>query len=263
MAVCLALTAVVVMAAFAIAWQGGRAVADFDGSGGESAEIVPLIATRRAVQPVRTTTVLPATLVKTVTEAAWPASVNRWSDAIAEAATAYQIDADLIAAIVLNESRGDPSAVSEAGAIGLMGVMPLEIAPAPLYDPTTNLENGSNILARYLGQTDGDLYVALTIYNGGWGNRQAAVPLAYAAQVQHDYGSAVALRTGGELSSASGLWTIGVRTWLGSPPSRTGIISQHVNWQGPTFGEHVVYRGTRADGVALTVIGYVMPVSAE
>lgn len=57
--------------------------------------------------------------------ASWfPPSIQQWSSEIISASQNHQIDPNLLAAMVLVESGGDPKATSPRGATGLMQVMP-------------------------------------------------------------------------------------------------------------------------------------------
>ncbi len=93
----------------------------------------------------------------------------------------FTIDKALVYAIVRQESRFDPNAVSGAGAIGLMQLMPQSAAQAagddklltdasPLYDPATNLRVGQDYVEWLLEKaTGGDILRAVAAYNGGPG----------------------------------------------------------------------------------------------
>jgi soluble lytic murein transglycosylase-like protein len=70
-----------------------------------------------------------------------------------------------------NESGGNPNAVSGAGAIGLMQLMPgtakgLGVDP---HDPRRNLEGGIKYLAQLSDKYDGDYVKTLAAYNAGSG----------------------------------------------------------------------------------------------
>jgi soluble lytic murein transglycosylase-like protein len=102
--------------------------------------------------------------------------VRRWEPLILKYAAQYQIDPDLVAAVMTVESSGNPNAVSYAGAVGLMQVMPYDPyrfpnrpAAAKLYDPDFNVAWGLRILADELEWARGDVFKALmAYYDGRW-----------------------------------------------------------------------------------------------
>ena len=77
--------------------------------------------------------------------------------------------ADLVRSITWHESRGNPAAVSPAGAVGLMQVMPAwsKVPRWALFVPYVNRAEGCRILARWRKRAGGNLSVALAAYNGG------------------------------------------------------------------------------------------------
>jgi soluble lytic murein transglycosylase len=94
----------------------------------------------------------------------------------------YDLDPALIAAVIYRESRFDPDAVSESGAVGLMQLLPdtaqgiAELTGgggfvvSDLNDPEINVRYGSFYLRRLLTKYDGDLELALAAYHAGQGN---------------------------------------------------------------------------------------------
>ncbi len=85
-----------------------------------------------------------------------------------------QLPPELVLALIDVESRFRPSAVSSAGALGLMQVMPFWKAEIgrpqdDLHDIDTNLRYGCTILAHYLARERGDWTQALARYNGSLG----------------------------------------------------------------------------------------------
>ncbi|WP_110656446.1 lytic transglycosylase domain-containing protein [Salinicola halimionae] len=85
-----------------------------------------------------------------------------------------QLPPELVLALIDVESRFEPNAVSSAGALGLMQVMPFwkaEIGRTQddLHDIDTNLRYGCTILAHYLDRENGDWTHALARYNGSLG----------------------------------------------------------------------------------------------
>jgi soluble lytic murein transglycosylase-like protein len=94
----------------------------------------------------------------------YPPAIQQWCQAIEISAQKAGLPANLIAAVVLQESGGDPLAYSHSGAVGLMQVMPRDglaadfmcingpcFASRPtiaeLQDPEFNLAYGSRMLA--------------------------------------------------------------------------------------------------------------------
>lgn len=80
----------------------------------------------------------------------------------------------LVLALIQVESAFDADAVSSAGAVGLMQIMPfwVEELGLPMDDlrrPTRNLRYGCTILAHYLAVENGDFTRALARYNGSLG----------------------------------------------------------------------------------------------
>ena len=89
---------------------------------------------------------------------------------IREAAALYRVDASLIRSVIEAESGFDPSAVSPAGAMGLMQLMP-HIADAfsvvHPFDPRENIMAGTQLLRELLDRHRGNLRLTLASYNAG------------------------------------------------------------------------------------------------
>lgn len=94
---------------------------------------------------------------------------NRYTPIIDEMARRARVDRALVHAVVRAESSYDPTAVSTAGAVGLMQLMP---ATAKRYgvvnrkDPAQNVWGGVRYLRDLLAQFD-DLSLAIAAYNAG------------------------------------------------------------------------------------------------
>lgn len=82
---------------------------------------------------------------------------------------------EIVLAVIQVESAFRAEAVSSAGAVGLMQIMPFWIrelgrSADDLMDPWLNLRYGCTILAHYLAVERGDLTRALARYNGSLGH---------------------------------------------------------------------------------------------
>jgi soluble lytic murein transglycosylase-like protein len=89
---------------------------------------------------------------------------------IREAGERYRVDPALIQSVMHAESGFDPSAVSRAGAMGLMQLMP-DVAEAfgveHPFDPRENIMAGARLLRELLDQYSGDVRLAVASYNAG------------------------------------------------------------------------------------------------
>jgi soluble lytic murein transglycosylase-like protein len=103
-------------------------------------------------------------------------SAGTYSKTLEQVARAYDISPRLLEALIWQESRGNPAAVSRAGAVGLTQLMPatarqLGVDPR---DPAQNLAGGAAYLRQQLNRFNGDLEKALAAYNAGPGRVTAA-----------------------------------------------------------------------------------------
>lgn len=197
----------------------------------------------------------------------WGPQIRQWSIYIGLLSHEYGVDPDLIAAIIENESNGTEDVVSEAGAIGLMGVMPygpeLQSRPSAesLLNPYTNLNWGVAILTDILQQSGGDVYAALAAYNAGWEFADTAVPHQYAARVLDDYGRAIVARNGISPDIAS-RWTLAIEIHVGYVSNESLLILGDQPLSGlQMFGEHVVFDRVGENGRAYFVKGYAVPIA--
>jgi len=82
------------------------------------------------------------------------------------------VDPRFIHAVIKQESKYNPKAVSHVGAEGLMQMMPATADRFGLknpFDPTANVEAGTKYLKWLLKRFDGDVSLALAGYNAGEG----------------------------------------------------------------------------------------------
>ncbi len=98
----------------------------------------------------------------------------------------FDVDVCLIYGVIRTESGFDPNAVSQAGAIGLMQIMPetftwlqnyrTDFMPdklldsEELYKPNVNIEYGTYMLRYLLDHYNGETALVICAYNAGYGN---------------------------------------------------------------------------------------------
>ncbi len=83
---------------------------------------------------------------------------------------AYNIEPDLVKAVIKAESNWNPDSVSKKGAIGLMQLMPFtaqDMGVKNPFNPEENIEGGIKYLRYLLDKFNDDLHLALAAYNAG------------------------------------------------------------------------------------------------
>jgi soluble lytic murein transglycosylase-like protein len=97
-------------------------------------------------------------------------SMGRLEGTIVHHSMRHRLDPALLSAVIKAESDFDPSAVSRAGAIGLMQLMPRtaeKLAIEDPFDPDENIAGGARYLRYLLDRFSGNLPLALAAYNAG------------------------------------------------------------------------------------------------
>lgn len=97
---------------------------------------------------------------------------------------AQNVPVELLKRVTRVESQFNPNAKSEAGALGLMQVMPSNMkgtGTTNLLDPAQNIKAGAQILAENLKAAGGNVREALLMYHGGldrkqWGPKTLSYP---------------------------------------------------------------------------------------
>lgn len=95
---------------------------------------------------------------------------SRFYGIIDNTALKYQMDPALVRAVVKAESDYDPKAVSSAGALGLMQLMPgtaQDLSVDNPFDPEENVRGGVQYLRYLLDRFNGDTALALAAYHAG------------------------------------------------------------------------------------------------
>jgi soluble lytic murein transglycosylase-like protein len=123
---------------------------------------------------------------------------------LARAGTAHDLDVDLLASVVRQESGGNARAVSRAGAQGLMQLMPgtaSDLGVGNAFAPGDNINGGTAYLDSLLKRYHDNLALALAAYNAGPGavDHWHGIPpyretRAYVARVIHEFNRRVAAR---------------------------------------------------------------------
>jgi soluble lytic murein transglycosylase-like protein len=97
---------------------------------------------------------------------------HRYDAYIRGAARRYQLPESFVRAVIHTESRFSPSAVSPAGAMGLMQLMPSTAkflgVTAP-FDPRQNIYGGCKLLRLLANRFNGDMVLVAAGYNAGPG----------------------------------------------------------------------------------------------
>lgn len=100
----------------------------------------------------------------------WRKNQQKFDPTIRSVAHRYQLPHTLLHAVITAESYYDPNAVSRAGAVGLMQLMPETAKRYGVNDsrnPQQNIQGGSRYLHYLMKLFNNDLKLALAAYNAG------------------------------------------------------------------------------------------------
>ena len=128
-------------------------------------------------------TIMNSGATKEFTKSLYPIKYESY---VEKAAKDYNVDICLVYGVIRNESNFNPDVVSNAGAIGLMQIMPDTFTwlqnyrenfepkkildSDKLYDPKINIDYGTYYLRYLLDKYDGDKSLVICAYNAGYGN---------------------------------------------------------------------------------------------
>lgn len=110
----------------------------------------------------------------------------KYQDLIVKYSTLHRVDPSLTAAVIMQESRFNPTAVSPMGAKGLMQIMPATASTIArgvgqsnysLFDPETAIKFGTWHLSVTLQKYGGNVDATLAAYNAGGGNADKWIKL--------------------------------------------------------------------------------------
>lgn len=99
-----------------------------------------------------------------------PGDKSQHDSLINTSAKKYNLDPELVKAVIGAESTNDSKAVSPKGAQGLMQLMPgtaKQYGVKDPFDPAQNIEGGTKYLADLMKKHNGNQTLALAEYNGG------------------------------------------------------------------------------------------------
>ncbi|WP_223512707.1 lytic transglycosylase domain-containing protein [Pseudomonas sp. GL-B-19] len=112
----------------------------------------------------------PAAAVVSLDQQPQMIAAQPYAELVSAAATANEVPAALLHAVIRAESRYNADARSPKGAGGLMQLMPdtaREMGVKDVYDPKANIQGGAKYLKRLLTLFDNDIALAVAAYNAG------------------------------------------------------------------------------------------------
>lgn len=192
-----------------------------------------------------------------------------------QAASAFQVPAALLKAIAKVESDFNPNAVSKAGAVGIMQLMPSTAASlgvADPYDPQQNIMGG----AKYIGEMirtfsayPNWLDLALAGYNAGPGAvKRAGYRIPQNGETPAYVEKVKGYLNAGDIPESPGIGGLGGVS-PGSPEVSGAMLKSFVEERASTFlgwkqtGTHTETEGSGEDEVETDIVDYAIVVLLE
>ena len=116
---------------------------------------------------------------------------RKYKDIVEQASSIYNVDPNLVYAIIKQESKFNENATSNSGAKGLMQLMDataydmarkidsIDEKDYDIYDPHTNIFLGTRYISYLISYFDGNYYLAVVAYNAGMGNTKEWLKKGY------------------------------------------------------------------------------------
>lgn len=130
-------------------------------------------ATRIIGSPVSFEAKVKASFSNLFSEMSSQSAKSKFGPTIEQAAKEHNIDPKIIHAVIEQESGYNPNAISQAGAKGLMQLMPgtaKDLGVKDSLNPEENIRAGTKYLSSLLSHYHGNLTLALSAYNAGPNN---------------------------------------------------------------------------------------------
>lgn len=96
--------------------------------------------------------------------------LKKYDHLISDTASSYNLNPNLVRAVIVQESRGEPQAQSPKGAKGLMQLLDgtsRDLGVVNPFSPEENIKGGCKYLKQLISRFGGDLPLALAAYNAG------------------------------------------------------------------------------------------------
>lgn len=124
-------------------------------------------------------------------------NLDQYDPAFDAAGREWNVDPRMLKAIALQESNGNPRAVSKVGAQGLMQIMPATAKGLGMdnaFDPVQSIWGAAKLMNEALRAEDGDVRRALNYYHGGpnWGAHFGPESQGYVPGVESKYAQVTA-----------------------------------------------------------------------